>query len=48
MEQNEVMRLVQDLHDLKGYQELNWEGSYEEYLAIVKKNPSVTRTAGFF
>jgi serine protein kinase len=27
------------------YRELNWNGSFEEYLAIIKANPKVTRTA---
>ncbi|MBX7096098.1 MAG: serine protein kinase [Myxococcaceae bacterium] len=33
------------LQDKKEYAELNWEGSFEEYLAIVRQNPRVTRTA---
>ncbi len=33
------------LQDSKTYAQLNWEGSFEEYLEIVRKNPSVTRTA---
>jgi len=45
MEQNDIMRLVQELHDIKGYQELTWEGSYEDYIALVQKNPDVARTA---
>ncbi|GMT97206.1 serine protein kinase [Corallococcus caeni] len=31
--------------DVKTYAELNWEGSFEDYLEIVRKNPKVTRTA---
>ncbi len=33
------------LQDAKTYAELNWEGSFEDYLEIVRKNPKVTRTA---
>jgi serine protein kinase len=33
------------LQDVKTYAELNWEGSFEEYLELVRKNPKVTRTA---
>lgn len=42
---NELLNLVQKLYDARGYQDLNWEGSFEEYLEIVKKNPRVARTA---
>src|SRR3954469_8600345 len=33
------------LQDPKTYAELNWEGSFEEYLSLVQQNPQVTRTA---
>ena len=33
------------LQDLKEYQDLNWEGSFEDYLKIVAENPKVARTA---
>ncbi|MDP1822931.1 MAG: serine protein kinase [Archangium sp.] len=33
------------LQDQREYQTLNWEGSFDEYLEIVRKNPRVTRTA---
>src|SRR6476620_6923912 len=33
------------LQDAKTYAELSWEGSFEDYLAIVRQNPRVTRTA---
>jgi serine protein kinase len=45
MEQTDIMRLVQELHDIKGYQELAWEGSFEDYLSLVQKNPDTARTA---
>src|SRR4051795_7267487 len=33
------------LQDAKVYAELNWEGSFEDYLNLVRENPKVTRTA---
>ena len=33
------------MQDQKTYAELNWDGSLEDYLEIVRKNPKVTRTA---
>src|SRR5262252_6896533 len=36
---------VAALQNLKEYAELNWSGTFEDYLAIVRKNPSVTRSA---
>jgi serine protein kinase len=31
--------------NLDAYQAENWEGSFEDYLDIVRRNPKVTRTA---
>lgn len=45
MEQRDITHLVQQLHDVKSYQELNWEGSFQDYLSLVQKNPSVSRNA---
>src|SRR5205085_10362827 len=36
---------IASLQNLKEYAELNWSGSFEDYLAIVRKNPAVTRSA---
>ncbi len=33
------------LQDKKEYAELNWEGSFDEYMELVRQNPRVTRTA---
>jgi serine protein kinase len=33
------------LQDLTEYQDLNWEGSFEDYLSIVRQYPRVTRTS---
>jgi serine protein kinase len=36
---------ISRMQDTAGYQDLHWEGSYEDYLRVVKENPKVTRTA---
>ena len=36
---------VAALQNLKEYAELNWAGTFEDYLAVVRKNPSVVRSA---
>ncbi|MBI3541081.1 MAG: serine protein kinase [Deltaproteobacteria bacterium] len=45
MEQNDIIRLVQESHDIKGYQDLNWEGNYGDYFTILRKSPRVARSA---
>ena len=42
------MSLVQEVANLQNYEEfadLNWTGSFEDYLNIVRERPEVTRTA---
>jgi serine protein kinase len=34
-----------EMQDLKSYSEQHWEGTFEEYLDIVRRSPKVTRTA---
>jgi serine protein kinase len=36
---------ISKLHNVEEYQELNWTGSFDDYLEIVKSNPDVSRTA---
>src|SRR5438046_9311646 len=36
---------IAGLQNQKEYAELNWNGTFEDYLAIIRKNPGVTRTA---
>jgi len=43
--QNSLMNMITQLHDVDSYQELNWEGSFEDYLHVVQKNPKVADTA---
>ncbi|MEW6430520.1 MAG: serine protein kinase [Myxococcota bacterium] len=42
---NHWAQKIASLQDKKQYQTLNWEGSFDEYLDIVRQNPRVTRTA---
>lgn len=37
--------LIQDLQKGQRFQELNWSGTFWDYIQIVKKNPKVTRNA---
>src|SRR5438046_789764 len=41
----EMVSKIASLQDLKEYQELHWSGAFEDYLALVRENPKVTRTA---
>jgi serine protein kinase len=36
---------IASLQDRESYEEQHWEGTFEDYLALVGKNPKVTRTA---
>src|SRR3954469_11321469 len=36
---------IAGLQNVKEYAELNWSGNFEDYLAIIRKNPGVTRSA---
>src|SRR5881227_3342827 len=36
---------VATLQNIKEYAELNWSGTFEDYLNLVRKNPAVTRSA---
>ncbi len=36
---------LEKLYDIQEFQELNWSGSFDDYLQLVKSNPDVCRTA---
>ena len=36
---------IAELQNYATYKELSWEGSFEEYLGLVRKSPQVTRNA---
>lgn len=40
-----LMEEIRSLPDVSTYQELNWEGSFQEYLDILENNPKVARNA---
>lgn len=40
-----MVEKIGKMQDFRLYQELNWEGSFEEYLQIVRERPQVTRNA---
>lgn len=40
-----LMSLVSEMQDRKRFQELNWSGSFLDYLDLVSKNPKITRNA---
>ncbi len=40
-----LLQFVSELQDRKQFQDLNWNGTFDEYLDIVQRNPRVTRNA---
>jgi serine protein kinase len=40
-----LLQVVNELQDQKKFQELNWSGTFEEYLDLVYQRPEVTRNA---
>ncbi len=40
-----LLNLVSEMQDQKQFQELNWSGTFQEYLDIVNQNPKITRNA---
>ncbi len=41
----DILGVIRDHLNLNDYRKVHWEGSFEEYLDIVRDNPEVTRTA---
>ncbi len=41
----DLARLLRDSQDVKQYQDEHWEGSFQDYLALVADNPRILRTA---
>ncbi|MGB5547099.1 MAG: serine protein kinase, partial [Polyangiales bacterium] len=41
----EMVKQIAALQDYESYQDLHWEGSFEDYLQIVRDKPQVTRNA---
>ena len=40
-----LMENIRNFPDIQKYKDLNWEGSFEDYLEIVRSNPKVARSA---
>jgi serine protein kinase len=40
-----LVEKIAALQDYKEYMDLNWKGSFEDYLRLVRENPKVTRTS---
>jgi len=45
MTSSTLMSELRNLQDIKTYQDLNWSGTFEQYLEIVRKDPRVARSA---
>ena len=44
-EAKDIIGLIESKQDIQEFQELNWNGSFEEYLELVIAQPSAARTA---
>ncbi len=40
-----LLGMIAQLQDVEQFRELNWEGSFEDYLGLVKEDPNVCRNA---
>lgn len=45
MREDSISGKIASLQDLSTFKEQHWEGSFEDYLQLVKKSPRITRTA---
>jgi serine protein kinase len=45
MTTTKVVSLIREMQDVHGFRERHWEGSFEDYLDVVKRNPTVARSA---
>ncbi len=43
--QSEAMNSLHKLYNVEAYQELHWEGDFDDYLNIVRENPNILRNA---
>ncbi|MBI3449544.1 MAG: serine protein kinase [Acidobacteria bacterium] len=42
---SEIVSLIGQIQDLRGFREQNWEGTFEEYVDIARQRPEVCRTS---
>ena len=40
-----IISLIEEIQNLDDFQNLNWEGDFEDYIDIVSNNPKVARSA---
>ncbi len=40
MSEHAIMKKIKEMQDLTGFRDLHWEGTFEDYLDIVKSDPS--------
>ena len=45
MNDTSLIHQIGQHHDIDRYQDLHWEGSFEDYLDLVREDPKITRTA---
>ncbi len=45
MSKNGIMAKIAEMQDLTSFRDLHWEGSFDDYLEIVKEDPLVARSA---
>ena len=41
----DILSVMKDIQNVEEYRDLNWDGTFQDYLKIVKDNPKVTRSA---
>lgn len=44
-EKQSILHKVEQMQDLDSFRDLHWEGSFEDYLEVVRQDPRVTRSA---
>jgi serine protein kinase len=44
-EKQSILHKVEQMQDLDSFLDLHWEGSFEDYLEIVRQDPNITRSA---
>jgi serine protein kinase len=42
---SDLITMISNMQDVDKYRELNWEGSFQDYVGIVQSNPKVCKTA---
>ena len=41
----DILSVMKDIQNVEEYHDLNWEGTFQDYLKLVKDNPKITRSA---